>query len=36
MYRMPAKCFLTQWYLSRDLKEMWKELYRDLREEVPG
>ena len=32
MYRMPAKYFLTQWYL----KEMWKELYRDLREEVPG
>lgn len=30
------ECFLTQWYLSRDLKETWKELFRYLREEVPG
>lgn len=31
-----CKVLSDTWYLSRDLKEMWKELYRYLREEVPG
>lgn len=30
------KVLSDTWYLRRDLKEMWKELYRHLREEVPG